>query len=545
MMCKIEKSRSLFAGIKPANILFVLTAALFLSIPLHAQISPGDLTTAHAKLEGLKNCTACHELGQKITNEKCLDCHKEIKLLIEKKLGYHSSPEVSNKLCSKCHSEHNGRSFQIVRFDTEKFNHSVTGFVLYGKHAETDCGKCHRSKFIMNPDLKKRKNTYLGLDTNCANCHEDFHQNTLGKNCANCHNTSAFKPAPLFNHDKTKFRLTGLHKKVECEKCHKTEMRGGKKFTRFAGLAFGNCTSCHSDFHKGKFGTNCESCHSTAGFKKVRTESFDHGKTGYPLLGKHTEVKCAGCHGASLSTKPSFKLCTDCHKDYHKGQFTVKNKVRDCADCHTVNGFKMSTFTIEMHNAAKFPLTRSHLAVSCNMCHKTTAGDWNFVLKSKDCSACHKNVHGSEISVQFMGQNKCENCHNTDRWGSVRFDHSKTKFALTGKHAETSCRNCHEYRTVGNEIAFRFASLKSGCESCHNDIHLGQFNVDGKSNCQNCHGFENWKPAGFDHEKTSFSLKGAHSKLKCVACHKPAVKDGKVYIKFKLEEFKCATCHSS
>jgi uncharacterized paraquat-inducible protein A len=47
-------------------------------LDLSAQISPGDLSIPHTHLEGISNCTQCHVLGNKISNDKCLDCHKEI-----------------------------------------------------------------------------------------------------------------------------------------------------------------------------------------------------------------------------------------------------------------------------------------------------------------------------------------------------------------------------------------------------------------------------------------------------------------------------------
>ena len=62
-----------------------------------AQISPGELTTAHADLEGLSNCTKCHELGEKVLNSKCLDCHSEIKSLITFGEGFHSSGDVKGQ----------------------------------------------------------------------------------------------------------------------------------------------------------------------------------------------------------------------------------------------------------------------------------------------------------------------------------------------------------------------------------------------------------------------------------------------------------------
>ena len=58
-------------------ILFLFVQAL--SQVGFSQISPGELAKVHAHLEGMSNCTQCHSLGAKVSNEKCLDCHKEVK----------------------------------------------------------------------------------------------------------------------------------------------------------------------------------------------------------------------------------------------------------------------------------------------------------------------------------------------------------------------------------------------------------------------------------------------------------------------------------
>ena len=50
---------------------------------LFAQISPGDLAQPHAHLEGMSNCTKCHILGEKVSNDLCLDCHTELKTRID------------------------------------------------------------------------------------------------------------------------------------------------------------------------------------------------------------------------------------------------------------------------------------------------------------------------------------------------------------------------------------------------------------------------------------------------------------------------------
>ena len=44
--------------------------------------------------------------------------------------------------------------------------------------------------------------------------------------------------------------------------------------------------------------------------------------------------------------------------------------------------------------------------------------------------------------------------------------------------------------------------------------------------------------------KLSFPLGGAHAKLSCGACHKQIENNGITFVKYKLESFKCAACHS-
>ncbi len=117
--------------------------SMFLLPDLQAQLSPGKLATSHADLEGIRNCTQCHTLGNKVDDNKCLDCHKEIKSFIDERRGYHYSREVRSKDCISCHSDHHGRKFDMVRFDEDKFNHNLTGYKLTGEHQIIDCRQCH------------------------------------------------------------------------------------------------------------------------------------------------------------------------------------------------------------------------------------------------------------------------------------------------------------------------------------------------------------------------------------------------------------------
>jgi hypothetical protein len=489
----------------------------------------------------MSNCTKCHEIGEKVLNSKCLDCHTEIKSSINSGSGYHSSNEVKNKDCSGCHSEHHGRNFRIVNFNPDQFDHNKAGFKLTGKHSKVDCKKCHKAEFISDSNLKKRKNTYLGLNQYCFSCHEDVHQKTLGDDCSKCHNNDAFKPAAKFDHSTAAYKLTGAHQKVECVDCHKIETKNGKQFQAFKNIPFQNCNSCHKDVHKGSFGVNCASCHQTTSFHQINQSAFNHDKTNFPLVGKHKSVSCNNCHKNPTGYKMKFSLCTDCHIDYHKAQFVVNDQVQNCSECHSEYGFRPSSFSMEMHNKTKFQITGAHLATPCEYCHYQQK-NWTFKGTGIACINCHENIHKNELKVEFLPDNNCSFCHETESWNTISFDHKKTNFPLFGKHSSISCGSCHR-KTENENTTIIFSSIKKECESCHKDVHFRQFQVEGISDCSRCHAFENWKPEKFDHSKTEFNLDGAHKNIPCVKCHPQTEVNGNTFIKFKLEDFKCADCH--
>ena len=102
------------------NISFIISLLIVSINTGFAQISPGDLSKAHAHLEGASNCTQCHAVGNKVTREKCLACHQEIKNNIDANKGYHASKEVKGKNCAACHNDHHGRDFQLIKFDGDE-----------------------------------------------------------------------------------------------------------------------------------------------------------------------------------------------------------------------------------------------------------------------------------------------------------------------------------------------------------------------------------------------------------------------------------------
>ncbi len=439
-----------------------------------AQISPGELCKVHADLEGVSNCTKCHDAGNKVTLEKCLDCHKVIKANIDSKKGYHASAESLSKECAVCHNEHHGRNFQIIRFDKKSFDHKKSGFDLKGEHAKKECIACHKPAFIKDPKIRKKSTSYLGLNQECLNCHGDFHQGKLSTKCTNCHNFNSFKNATGFDHSNTRFPLMGKHRKEDCLKCHKTNIVDGKTVQNFKGLKFDNCTACHKDVHESKFGQNCKQCHTEESFLfNNNMKVFDHDKTNYKLVGKHKKVECKECHISSLTTPLKHDQCKDCHDDYHKSEFAKNGVSPDCNQCHTNFGFTPSTFTIERHNTLKFKLEGAHLASSCMACHKKdNRKDWTFKKMGQKCVDCHINVHKGIIDEKFMPNENCTTCHNVKSWKTVTFDHNKTDFKLIGVHTKTACRYCHFRNNENGILTQQFAKTSMECSNCHKDSHF-------------------------------------------------------------------------
>jgi len=508
------------------------------------QISPGDLAAVHAHIEGISNCTKCHTLGSKVTNEKCLECHTEVKERITRQQGFHVSAKTKGKPCISCHSDHHGRNFDIIHFQKDAFDHTLAGYPLVGAHARQTCEDCHKPDHIADNKIRTKKFTFLGLTTDCLGCHVDYHQQTLARACLSCHSMEAFKPAENFNHEKTNFPLTGRHQTVECSDCHKTTIRNGKDFQEFSGIDHQNCTSCHTDIHQNKFGQRCTDCHTTVSFRTITGMSgFDHSSTGFPLENKHAGLVCSSCHKGSLTDPLKHEKCIDCHRDYHEGDFIRQGSVRSCADCHTTKGFQESSYTLQDHNQGAFILRGSHQATPCFTCHMKNE-HWRFRDIGETCSDCHNDIHFPHIREVFYPGLTCQSCHDETSWSYIRFDHTLTDFPLTGVHARQSCRSCHFKTNGAGETYQLFSELDPSCSTCHSDHHYGQFNANGSTDCLRCHDTERWTLARFDHNtKTLFKLEGRHAQIACSACHKTVLKDGESYILYKIGDTRCEHCH--
>ncbi|MCF8274413.1 MAG: cytochrome c family protein [Flavobacteriaceae bacterium] len=527
---------------------------LLIVVNSYGQISPGDLSQAHAKLEGMSNCTQCHEIGDKVTDKKCLECHKDIQSLVNKNKGFHANPEVKKQDCFQCHSDHHGRKFDMIHFDKDKFNHDKAGYKLEGKHASIDCRECHKPDNIQNSEIKNRKNTFLGLAQECLTCHDDFHQNTLPKDCKQCHNFDSFKPAANFNHDKAKFKLKGKHVQVDCIKCHKETTRNGKEFTEFTGIAFEDCKSCHKDPHESQLPGNCKSCHMENDFKLFNGQkTFDHNTTNFTLKGKHAEIDCFECHKDLIDPKLVFQdrlnvkenNCVKCHKDAHEGKFGL-----DCAKCHNENSFVvLKSLKFFDHTLTDYPLEGKHLQVDCKKCHTDR---YTKPIDFSACKNCHKDYHKGEFKEKEKGISPdCKECHSLQEGFDYSLytleKHNKSKFPLQGAHVATPCFACH---VSEKQKRWTFRNLGSDCNNCHKDIHEGFISKKFYPNndCKNCHVNESWaKIEKFNHSNTKFKLDGKHKEIECRACHF-VEKTGNKKItqqKFINLDSNCASCHEN
>jgi hypothetical protein len=577
--------------------------SLALATPARAQLSPGPLSEAHRSLEGVTQCFQCHESGAGVSDAKCLACHTEIAWLRARGRGLHGSTQSAR--CATCHPDHAGRAFQLVRWDegsAGRFDHRRAGLVLEGRHGKLKCAECHQPRFQKSGSaalIRKRDRTasWLGLERDCAACHEEPHRGQLGTACTNCHGQQKWKPATGFDHAKAAFPLTGLHTKVECAKCHLSPQLGlatdaqGKPLPLWKPLPHADCVSCHRDPHAGRFPGACAKCHTTQGFKVFDGKSFDHGRTRYPLRGRHATVACAKCHDAKQGggPKPAFDRCDRCHRDAHAGLATLAGRPADCAACHTVQDWRPASYGVSAHQASAFPLEGRHALVPCAKCHPQGADSLAARLGSARvqlrpaharCLDCHADPHRGrfEAGGARAKAGSCKTCHTPDGFRPTLVDaaaHARLGYPLSGAHRAVPCQGCHaELKAAPSAAAGKvpsgaqggaaagrdsvrtllFADATSACADCHQSPHGGQFKgrrgrVKGGpagDACDACHGLESFKPANrFDHEKDSaFRLTGAHAKVKCEGCHKSSRDaQGRSFVVYKPTPVRCADCH--
>jgi hypothetical protein len=255
-------------------------------------------------------------------------------------------------------------------------------------------------------------------------------------------------------------------------------------------------------------------------------------------------LACGRCHAFGKGTV-EFK-CLECHEEirnklaekrgYHAKVVKDGRGSMDCARCHaehTGRNGRLVRWPVAKerfdHTQAGWALQGKHAVLKCEQCHtpKFISAEVRRTIKQKNlastfvglqpaCSSCHQDVHRGQLGED------CQRCHGMATWKKPPgFDHEKSHYPLTGKHADVECAKCHKpIPALGPQIQYRAFGFYENCNSCHKDPHGGTL----KGDCRHCHTTTGWKSAklagGFDHAKTKFPLLGKHATVACRQCHK-------------------------
>ncbi len=478
-------------------------------------LSRFSLTGAHVNV----TCAQCH-LGGKYTGTPtaCFECHETSFKTTA------NPPHVASSFptdCTLCHT--------TAQWPGAKFDHNTaTKFPLTGKHVGVTCAQCHAS------------GQYATLPTNCVSCHQQDYQNTKSPNhaaagfpqdCQLCHSTTQWPGAKFDHNTATKFTLTGKHVAATCGQCHTGN--------RFTGTPV-DCGGCHlPDFQKttnpnhvaAAFPQNCGLCHSTAQWQGAQ---FDHGKTKFPLTGKHVAATCTQCHASGqylgLGTQ-----CANCHlKDFQTTKspnHAAAGFPQDCQLCHSTTQWPGAKF--DHNTATKFPLTGKHVGVTCAQCHASG----QYATLPTTCVSCHLTKYQATTNPNHVAASfpqDCSLCHNTTQWPGATFNHTTTKFPLTGKHTAVTCAQCHS--------SGQYATLPTTCVSCHLTKYQATTNPNHVAagfpqDCSLCHNTTQWPGATFNHSNTRFPLTGKHTSLTCAQCHASG--------QYATLSTTCVSCHLS
>ncbi|MGH8138757.1 MAG: cytochrome c3 family protein [Steroidobacteraceae bacterium] len=255
-----------------------------------------------------------------------------------------------------------------------------------------------------------------------------------------------------------------------------------------------------------------------------------------PVTKAHAKLEgeCSNCHDRANRERQT-ALCLDCHKEIAADLATKSRyhgRMREaasgqCRGCHTehlgrdadINKLNEAGFTHELTN---FPLQDAHVALTCGSCHRPAVP---YRKTSSACLDCHRkdDVHRGALGTD------CTSCHDARGWQQTRFDHDKTDFALTGRHADVHCAACH--------AGEKYRGTPKQCSACHmpDDVHKGSQGAQ----CADCHTTADWVSQKFDHQReTGFALLGRHAHIGCADCHRSG----------NLKEHipkDCAGCHQS
>jgi hypothetical protein len=279
-----------------------------------------------------------------------------------------------------------------------------------------------------------------------------------------------------------------------------------------------------------------------------------------PLSSAHAGLdnltRCLDCHDAGREL--SGRKCLTCHvsiaaelradRGYH-ALATRHGTALACGSCHSEhNGRPFDLISWRSmggrdrfdHAQTGWPLEGAHARQRCEACHtarlvtdaavradRSLSVARTYLGLGTACASCHLDEHRGRVGP------RCERCHTVEAWKPARFDHARTRFPLTGRHAALRCAQCHSMRTqpvtgptgVVDSSFLDFRATRTGwdrgCVGCHASPHRDAARVGA---CERCHTTAGWFDLAdsvrhFDHAAVGFPLRGAHAGAPCESCH--------------------------
>jgi hypothetical protein len=544
-----------------------LALVLSSSAPAAAQENP------HGPIPGDLDCAACHtpagwtplrsplgfvhgesggngdsrfRLTGSHETTACVSCHLDLRF---------DGPSIGETDCAGCHVDvHDGQLLGDCAscHDTERFDavdgslvHARTALPLDGAHLEVPCEGCH---------AEEGRGWYTGIDPDCVSCHRDAFESAATvdhvdagypTDCTGCHTALGWSDAPAFDHEGAAdgFALLGAHRDVQCASCHVVPGMA----PLFDAADANDCVACHQDDydreHPGStFATTCADCHTVDDWD---VEDFDHGLTGFTLLGAHAPLECGQCHvdghrGLLFDAPADTEDCVACHRSDYDEEHTDTGFPFDCASCHTVDDWEDAEFD---HAVTAFPLLGTHADADCTSCH----GPGGVLVvpapaAPDDCVSCHQaDYHDEHAGSGFP--TSCLDCHDQNDWDDASIDHAafSSGFELLGRHAEAECVTCHTVPDFG--MLFAAPADQNDCVVCHRTEYDGEHTGSGiPLDCASCHTETTWQGATFDHASTGFPLRGAHDLGACTSCH---AEGGGLVVPIPGGAEDCVACHQA
>lgn len=317
-----------------------------------------------------------------------------------------------------------------------------------------------------------------------ATPHRSPHK-VLERSCEECHVATSFNHI-RFEHDGTGYRLTGLHRGVNCLSCHNIE-----DFSKVESF----CATCHQDIHRGRYGADCARCHTDDAWTVFDPQGI-HENTSFPIQGKHLLIDCLSCHPGmpTADFRRTWTRCYDCHQPDYQG---TANPVHSgsgfsvlCQGCHEMTGW---TPAIMPDHDMFFPIYSGSHDGTWNTCSECHVDPGNY--RVFECILCHEhNQPDTDSKHQGIpdysySSPACYQCHPTgDAEGFEQ--HDALFFPIfSGAHAGgwDNCAICHQDPSNRGEFT---------CIQCHehdrtraDNQHLAEVRdyTYSATSCYDCH----------------------------------------------------------